>query len=331
MALHDKVAKLQNVRTANGGSAVPESFQGVTKQKVRQVLQKLDLGNNVDMIDGVFALLDDQTPSWFSKAPAGATIADGATTAHIACHVGILQRGGGKLDREGRDAWIKPLRELGGIEAITLQDKEYLASHVKAKSPNSSYRLEEKFKEILLTGDNYWQTLLDEWASGDAARERRAFQAEMAEAARLLIDTGHEDLIASVVQHYCPRFLPGFEVLYIDDSDGDRISASEQTAMLSAGAQLVLGDAMPDVLLWHPGTDELWVIEAVTSDGEVDAHKVTQVKRMAKRNGKPKVGFTTAYRTWKEAAARQATHKNIAVDTYIWIQSDPAKHFKVEG
>ena len=88
---------------------------------------------------------------------------------------------------------------------------------------------------------------------------------------------------------------------------------------------------MPDVLLWNPETDWLWVIEAVTSDGEVDLHKVMALSRVAQRSGKAGVGFTTTYRTWKEAAARQGAHQNIAVDSYIWIAGDPAKHLLVQS
>lgn len=55
------------------------------------------------------------------------------------------------------------------------------------------------------------------------------------------------------------------------------------------------------------------------------------MQRLAERCCKKGVGFTTTYRTWKEAAARQGKHTNIAIDTYIWIQGDPAKQFKVEG
>jgi hypothetical protein len=326
MALHDRVSAL---RAATGGT--PNSFQGVTKDRIRTVLSTLHLGTNGDLVDGVFALLDDQNDSWFAKPPAGAKIADGATTAHLACHIGILQRGTTKLDREGRDYWIKPLRELGGIEAFTLQDGAFIVGHVKAKSPNSCYRLEEGLKTILMAPEAEWRQLLDAWARDDAARERRAFQAEMAEAARKLIDNGHADLIRASVEHYAPRFLPGYEVLYIDDSDGDRITAEEREKMAVAGIELRLEDAMPDVLLWNPETDVLWVIEAVTSDGEVDLHKTTQLTRLAERSGKAGIGFTTTYRTWKDAASRQSAHTNLAVGSYLWMQGDPAKQFKVEG
>lgn len=326
MALHDDVARLRQQR-----GQMPDALQGVTKDRIRAVLRALDLGTNADLVDCVFALLDNETDSWFSKAPPGSKVADGASTAHLACHIGILQRGGGKLDREGRDYWIKPLREIGGFEAITLQDGEFIAGHPIAKSPNSAYRLEPGLFSILGAHEGEWRDLLGAWAKADAARGRRAFQAEMAELARANVDTGHRDLIQASVKQYAPRFLPGFEVLYIDDADGDRITDAERARMAAAGVNLALEDAMPDALLWNRATDHLWVIEAVTSDGEVDIHKVQAVKRMAARCGKVGVGFTTTYRTWKDAAARQGSHKNIAIDTYIWIQGDPSKQFKVEG
>ena len=324
--LHDKVAELRAKR-----GPMPDALQGVTKDRIRAVLQYLDLGSNADLLDCTFALLDDQTGSWFSKAPKGATIADGASTAHLACHIGILQRDSGKLDREGRDYWIKPLRELGGFEAITLEEGEFIPGHVKAKSPNSCYRLEEALKAVLKAPHDAWRDMLAEWAREDVSRERRTFQAEMAEAARKLIDSGHAHLIKASVENYAPRFLPGYQLLYVDDADGDRISDAERAKMAEAGVALTLEDAMPDALLWNPETDHLWVIEAVTSDGEVDAHKVAQMNRLAERCGKAGVGFTTTYRTWKEAAARQGKHQNIAYDTFIWIQGDPAKQFKVTG
>lgn len=324
--LHDRVAEMRALR-----GSMPEALQGVTKERIKAVLQYLDLGTNSELIDCVFALLDDETDSWFARAPAGATIADGASTAHLCCHIGILQRGGGKLDREGRDYWIKPLRELGGFEAITLENGEFIPGHVKAKSPNSCYRLEQGLKAVLKAPDCDWQNMLADWAREDVARERRAFQAEMAEAARSLIDSGHAQLIKASVESYASRFLPGYQLLYIDDADGDRVSDEERAKMAAAGVELTLEDAMPDALLWNPETDHLWVIEAVTSDGEVDAHKVAQMNRLAQRCGKSGVGFTTTYRTWKEAAARQGAHQNIAYDTFIWIQGDPAKQFKVTG
>lgn len=326
----DVAAALRKERIKATGKPVPEEFQGVSKAKVKAVLEKIAL-SNVDLIDAVYALLDDETDSWMSNPPAGAKFGDGATTAQIACHIGILQRGKTKLDREGRDYWIKPLRDLGGFEAVYLHEGNFIAGHPKPKSPSSAYKLEDGFKAVLMADDSEWSAMLSEWANKDVSRKRLEFQAQIAEAAKGLVDNNHGELIKASVDHYAAKFLPGYKVLYVDDSDGDRISPDEAAAMEKAGVKLELGDAMPDVLLWNPETDKLWVIEAVTSDGEVDLTKVTNMTKFAERYGKADIGFTTTYLTWKDAAARQAAHRNIAVGSYIWIQADPAKQLLVSS
>lgn len=88
---------------------------------------------------------------------------------------------------------------------------------------------------------------------------------------------------------------------------------------------------MPDVLLWNRETDAIWIIEAVTSDGEVDDHKVSMVNAFAAKHDKRGVGFTTAYPTWRLAAQRQGAKKNLALGTYVWIREDASKQFKAEA
>ena len=313
------------------GHAVPEQFSGISKAKISKVLQRIDR-QTPDMVDAVFALLDTR-PNWFSKAPKDSAFRDGASTAHIGAHIGILQRGQvSKLDREGRDYWLKPLWEIGAIEKVTLEGKtrRFIAGHVKAKSPNSAYRLASDFIQILGAADGQWEALFDAWTQADAIKERLKLQAQAAEQARNLVDNAHSNLIKACHEVYATRFLPGYQVVYIDDGDGDRISEAQQEKLAWAGLILTLADAMPDVLLWNPNTDQLWVIEAVTSDGEVDLHKKNSLIAFAERNHKASVGFTTAYPTWKKAAERQGKLKNLADDTWLWIQEDPSRHIYIQ-
>jgi len=185
MALEDDVRKLREDALAAGTDPVPGSFGGVTKDRVRRVLATIDRVSP-DLVDAVFSLLDDQRESWFSRAKPGTKFSDGASTAHIACHVGILQRGDRKLDREGRDYWIKPLREVGAIEAVTLAagTGEFVAGHVVAKSSNSAYRLSPDFVELLRTPQDELEQAVAAWISGDAIRRRLELQAAVAEQAR---------------------------------------------------------------------------------------------------------------------------------------------------
>lgn len=308
------------------------ALQGVTKGQIAEVLQALDRETK-DRVDAVFALLDDINPSFFFEAAQkGLKFCHGASTAHIACHVGVLQRKGGKLDREGRDYWLKPLWEIGALEKLYFDPDtaDFLPGHPVPKSPNSAYRIAPAFLEILKASVSERTTLLATWASEDAARARLQIQATLADATRARVGTPHMELITAAAQVYVPNFLPGYEVLYIDATDGQRVTPEQEQDLKKAGITIELGDSMPDILLWNPKTDKLWVVEAVTSDGEVDLHKVAGLTRMVDRSGKKGVGFTTAYMTWRDAATRQGKHKNIAPGTYIWIREDGAKQFSVE-
>ena len=282
-----------------------------------------------DMVDAVFALLDNVSPSLFGATHPDARFSDGASTQHIALHIGTFQRGGTKLDREGRDYWIKPLRDIGAIEAVYLQPDTgaFILGHPVSKSPNSAYRLSSSFREVLTAPESEWEIRLKEWSSKDSVRARLRLQAELSQLARTAVGTKHSDLTQVCQRYYAPAFLPDYQVIYVDDGDGDRITEAQRAALSSAGVSLMLGDAIPDVLLWNQEIDGLWVIEAVTSDGEVDLYKVAQLTELARRSGKQSIGFTTVYQTWKVAAARQARHKNLPPQTYLWIMEDPTKQF----
>lgn len=319
---------LQDILRRARDRALPVAFGGVTKDRIRAVLAAIDR-ESADMVDAVFALLDDVNPSWFMGAMPGTRFCDGASTQHIASHIGVLQRNGGKLDREGRDYWIKPLRDIVAIEPVYLQPETgaFVLGHPVPKSPNSAYRLAAEFKDILAAPEREWRARLAAWIDRDSVRARLELQARLSKIARAAADTKHSDLIEACVQHYASAFLPGFKVLYIDDGDGDRITDAQSLALKEAGISITLGDSMPDALLWNRSSDTLWVVEAVTSDGEVDLHKVTQLQALAARAHKSIAGFTTAYQTWKVAASRQGRHKNLPPGTYLWIMEDPSKHF----
>jgi hypothetical protein len=311
---------------------LPNQLQGITKERVAEVLRALDRTSR-DIIDAVFALLDDINRNLFIEAAEkGLKFCDGASTAHIACHVGVLQRNAGKLDREGRDYWLKPLWEIGALEKLYFDPEtaDFLPGHPIPKSPNSAYRIAPAFLQILKASGADRQALLAAWSSQDATRARLQVRAELASATRAKVGSPHQDLITAAGEVYVPNFLPGFEIIYIDATDGQRVTAEQEQTLKRAGIAIGLGDSMPDLLLWNPKTDALWVIEAVTSDGEVDLHKVQSLASLAKRCGKKNIGFTTAYATWRDAATRQGKNKNIAPGTYIWIREDGAKQFSVE-
>ncbi|MFM1643800.1 BsuBI/PstI family type II restriction endonuclease [Aeromonas salmonicida] len=331
MGVVDDAITRRNRCLEAGEPVLPDNYNGVTIDKIRRVLTQIDRCTD-NMVEGVFALLSTED-SWFKKAAEnGLRFRHGATTAHVGTHVGILQRGNrDKLDREGRDYWLKPLWEIGAIEKIYFNPptSEFLPGHPVAKSPNSAYRLSQEFIGILEAEEGQWQQMAANWIQADVLRERLALQAEQAEETNRSVESAHSRLIRASHEVYAPRFLDGYQVLYIDDGDGDRTTDEQRAILATAGLALRLSDSMPDVLLWNPDTDMLWVIEAVTSDGEVDIHKKNSLIDFANRHGKAGIGFTTTYPTWKKAAERQSQLKNLADDTYMWIQEDASRNIHI--
>ena len=124
MGIEDDAIARRREALERGEKVVPDSYQGVTKQRVRNVLAVIDRCTE-NMIDVVYALLCDE-PSWYKKAAKnGYRFCNGGSVAHIGTHVGILQRGGNlKLDREGRDYWQKPLWDIGAIEKVYIDSKD---------------------------------------------------------------------------------------------------------------------------------------------------------------------------------------------------------------
>lgn len=316
-------------RLVTEGFAFEESYQGVTIEDIENVLKKLNQYSS-DKRDAIWCLLNTTFPSPFSNAT-NYSIADGASIAQIGCYVGILMRHSGKLDREGRDYWVKPLiDEIAAIERVTFSDGIFVPGHLKAKSPYSAYRLTDAFKQLLFSlGNENFEEKLNEYI-GNVDQRLKVF-ADLENAARETVGmSGHKRLIQDSITVYAQTFLPGYIPLFTDSADGDRVTAEERTALDQYG--IVFGsidDVWPDAILYHPDEQKLWFIEAVTSDGEADIHKVEGLKTICSNSGKIYGGTTTTYETWKCLASRQQSENNLAPDTYVWIRECPNKHFKV--
>ncbi len=304
---------------------------GVSRERIEHAMRRLgrDTRNEVSVI---IALLDDDLPNGYPQVQEELPFSAGASTQHIFHHVGILQYGERQLDRENRDYLIKPLIELGLIERVHLdsKSKSFLPGHPTPKSQNNCYRLTEEFRSLLGLPAQEFEEVLDRWTNEDTVRERAQLQAAATERIKQT-EGSHADLVRAVLEFYAPRFLSGYDEVYTDLADGERISEEQLEALRIAGLEPTLEDPSPDVLLWNSAEDAFWVIEAVTSDGEVDLTKVEAVRRMIARRGRPvRVDFTTAYRTWRDAGRRQERVKNLAPGSYVWVQSDAGRQFKVE-
>lgn len=319
------------ISRASSEYELKDTYQGITLDQVEGTLGAIGR-HSPDIKDVIWCLLIDDVPSLFSKAKHN-KLCDGATTAQIATFVGVLMRKGEKLDREGRDYWIKPLRELGAIEACTYSPGVgFLPGHLVPKSPNSAYKIAPGFLDLIKAyGSKEFKEHMEKWISSDSVRARLKIQADLETVARSSSGgNSHKDLINASIEVYTKNYLPGYILIYKDDSDGDRITDEEQALMKKYNIELGIADSFPDVILYNEKLDSLWFIEAVTSDGEVDEHKLAGLKAICTNSGKSFAGSTTTYMTWKAFAQRQQSVRNLANTSMVWIYEDPEKQLKVE-
>lgn len=97
----------------------------------------------------------------------------------------------------------------------------------------------------------------------------------------------HKQLINDSINLYAQHFLPGFKCVFKDADDGDRITQEEQKELNRCGINFDSSkDVCPDDILYNSQEDSLWFIEAVTSDGEVDASKFSGFEKICSNSNK---------------------------------------------
>ncbi|PGD05869.1 hypothetical protein COM34_21115 [Bacillus wiedmannii] len=317
------------IRLRKEGYKPQSTYQGISLNDIESFLKMIDRYSD-DMRDVIYCLLNDELPNPYSKISKHYSISAGASVAHIGSYIGILMRGKNKLDREGRDYWIKPLVEVGIIDLITASGEEFKLGHLKAKSPNSAYRLNSEFVCLLKKFQNQnFDQLVKEWFASAEHRKRLLVTYEKNDSGNGTLS--HKGLIEDSINIYSKNYLSGYKCIFKDAEDGNRITKEERALLdlykIKFGD---LEDVWPDVILYNKEEDSLWFVEAVTSDGEVDTHKLQGFIKICQKSNKKFAGCTTTFYTWKRFYERQSSNNNLAPGTNFWIKECPEKYFTVK-
>lgn len=292
------------------------------------ILHRLGL-LTAERLETIMALLDRDEPSGFSAlADAGKVLADGGTTRQLLDYI-APRLGKGRMDRELRDYIMLPLREVGILITgyANTEEMTVIPYKWKPKSPNNVYLLAEDFVDLVETGsDDQFDQRLAEW---ETSTEDRTARIAAAEAAAFAEDA--EERLVSIAQAlYCPQFLTDYEVVFVDDTDGARVSDEWQERVAELDLPLNLATRWPDIILNMPGTPNCWIIDCVETDGEIDPVRRREMERDFSDRGLTVDGFTTVYRTARRFAERQRQVDNIAPRTYVWIAELGGAHFLKE-
>ncbi|MBL8155334.1 MAG: restriction endonuclease [Anaerolineae bacterium] len=150
-------------------------------------------------------------------------------------------------------------------------------------------------------------------------REMAGIRVRLPDGHQLALSPGaHNQLQAQVIEAFAPRFAAGAMLLYLGDTaDKDLLVAVE--ALRELGIDLTEHDKLPDIVLYDPARNWLFLIEVVTSHGPMTPKRVLELNTMLRRCPAGRV-FVTAFPTFAEFRRHL---RDIAWETEVWIAEVP--------
>lgn len=321
---------------------LPESTRRLRAQSLLEQL-KLDQGTQGDVRREVLvALSDDQTPHPMQRlADKGHPISVAGTTSQLFA-VAAKALGKPSIDRELRDYVFPDLIRAGLAVKVHIHTaneaeetgEDFGVGYHVPKSPNSAYTLTAEARELLLldADEATWEVARDKWLGGTAQRRQQLRKKRASDAVSAAPPANkHSILIQECVDALLDSVAKDFELVYIDDADGDRINPRWEERLRELNLAPDIATRWADAMLVNERAKKIWIVDAVTSDGEVDETRAADFREQLGERGYEVAGMTTAYETWQRAAARQKGQGNLAVGTTFWIAEDGGKLFTVSS
>jgi type II restriction enzyme len=128
----------------------------------------------------------------------------------------------------------------------------------------------------------------------------------------------HNTLEAAVVEGFAPRFAPGAFLLYLGDAAKKEFYLYRE-ALTQLNVPVDEHGKLPDVVLYHPDTKRLFLVEAVTSHGPVSPKRRYELEQLLSKVDAIRI-YVSAFPDFKEFKSHIA---EIAWETEVWIQEIP--------
>jgi type II restriction enzyme len=121
-----------------------------------------------------------------------------------------------------------------------------------------------------------------------------------------------------VIELFPPHFASGAILLYVGDTaDKDLFVATEQ--LIALQIPVTEHDKLPDIILYLPLQNWLYLFEVVTSHGPMTPKRIVELKKLLQNCPAKKI-YVTAFPTF---AAFRRHVRDIAWETEVWIAEAP--------
>lgn len=136
----------------------------------------------------------------------------------------------------------------------------------------------------------------------------------------------HNALQKEIIEQFLPKYGYGCEVLYIGDSSDKYLHLSREK-LLELNFPEPSHEELPDIIAFSEQKGWIYLIEAVTSFGEISQIRKLELERITQNCSSPIV-YVTAFldrTTYKKYCA------DLAWETEVWIASDPDHLIHLNG
>lgn len=238
------------------------------------------------------------------------------------------------INQEYKENYAENTRESIRDEAV----KHFVEAGMLLRNPdepsrptnsgNTVYQIEPSALSLIRSfGSNFWQQNLVKYL-----RTRAGIQKELLRERQLvrisirlpsgkkiaLSPGGQNPLIKTVIDEFCPRFVPGGTLVYIGDTE-TKFQHYHSDYLADLGVCIESAAKMPDVIVHYAAKKWLLLIEAVTSAGAVDSKRRKELKELF-AGFKTGLVFVTAFEN-RKTMSRFLTQ--ISWETEVWVADNP--------
>lgn len=136
----------------------------------------------------------------------------------------------------------------------------------------------------------------------------------------------HNELQASIINVFAATFAHDSLIVYIGDA-ADRQGHMDEKLLKKLNIPMSIHGKLPDVILYNPKKDWLFLIEAVTSVGPISPQRLIDLEKFLKKCAAGKI-YVTAF---PDRATFRSHMANIAWETEVWISNEPTHLIHFNG
>lgn len=203
-------------------------------------------------------------------------------------------------------------------------------------SPKAVYQIEPEALKLLKSfGTPAWKANLANYrvkvpsltAQYAKEREQERIAVQIDQNQEFKLSPGeHSDLIKKIIEDFGARYVPGGILLYAGDT-GEKWGYFNEAKLKALGVEVDSHGKMPDVILYDHKQDWLFLIEAVTSHGPVDAKRHAELAALFAK-ATPDLVFVTAFPSRATMGGYLGT---IAWETEVWVADSPSHLIHFDG